>query len=313
MRKIEGLIAAVFTPFNNDGSLNLKMIPLLVEKMISDGLKGIFICGTNGEGLNMTINERMQVAEQFVMSAKGRILVFIHVGHTAVTESKKLAAHAASIGADAISSVPAFYFKPNSLHNLVNCIAEIASAAPSLPYYYYHVPAFTGNVDLIEFLDACKEKVPNLAGIKYTASTLYEYQSCLDYDNGKFDILSGFDEMLLSALAVGARGAIGSTYNFAVPFYHDIINLFRSGDISKARAIQAKMVQMIRILFKFSPIPAQRAIMKMLGYDLGPCRLPLVDLTDPEFKLLKESLEEIDFFNLLKQYDESNSPVVLDK
>ncbi|MDR6944271.1 dihydrodipicolinate synthase family protein [Mucilaginibacter pocheonensis] len=313
MRKIEGLIAAVFTPFNNDGSPNLNMIPLIVEKMVADGLKGIFVCGTNGEGLNMTIEERMQVSEKFVSSANKRILVFVHVGHSSIAESKKLAIHAAAIGADAISSVPAFYFKPSSVQNLVTCIAEIASAAPNLPYYYYHVPAVTGNIDIVDFLDACNKKIPNLAGIKFTSSVLHEFQLCLGYDHGKYDMLSGFDEMLLSALAVGANGAVGSTYNFAAPFYHDIISSFKKGDILKARALQAKVVEMIRILFKFSPIPAQRAIMKMLGYNLGPCRLPLVDLTDAEFILLKESLDTIDFFHLLKQYRESNSPVSLDK
>src|SRR5688500_17737818 len=153
MKKIEGLIAATFCAFNSDGSLNLSLIPSIVEKMIEDGLTGVFICGTNGEGPNLTIEERMAVAEAYVKAANKKILVLVHVGHSSIAECRKLAAHAAKIGADAISSVAAFYFKPGSVQNLVECMSEIASAAPQLPFYYYHIPTLTGvGMDMVEFL-----------------------------------------------------------------------------------------------------------------------------------------------------------------
>ncbi len=303
MMKLEGLVAATFGSFNDDGSLNLSLIPAIVDKMIDDGLTGVFICGTNGEGPNLTIEERMAVAEAYVKEANKRILVFVHVGHSSIAESKKLAAHAAHIGADAISSVAAFYFKPASAQNLVNCIAEIAAAAPSLPFYYYHIPHLTGVViDMIEFLRLSEEVIPNLAGIKYTATTIHEYQACLNYKNGKYDILYGLDEMLLSALAVGAKGAIGSTYTFAAPLYLKVMELFNADKQTEARQIQYNLVEMVRCILKFSPIPAQRAIMKMQGYELGPSRLPLVGLTKQEFSTLKASLDEAGFFELLNKH-----------
>jgi N-acetylneuraminate lyase len=303
MMKLEGLVAATFGSFNEDGSLNLSLIPAIIDKMIDDGLTGVFICGTNGEGPNLTIEERMAVAEAYVKEANKRILVFVHVGHSAIAESKKLAAHAAHIGADAISSVAAFYFKPASAQNLVNSIAEIAAAAPSLPFYYYHIPHLTGVViDMIEFLRLSEEVIPNLAGIKYTATTIHEYQACLNYKNGKYDILYGLDEMLLSALAVGAKGAIGSTYTFAAPLYLKVMELFNSDKQTEARQIQYKLVEMVRCIIKFSPIPAQRAIMKMQGYELGPSRLPLAGLTKQECSSLKASLDEAGFFELLNKH-----------
>src|SRR5687767_1811972 len=137
MRKIEGLIAAAFTPFHEDGSLNLDMVPSLVDKLVNDGLKGIFVCGSNGEGPNMTTEERMAVAESFKRAAGSRIQVYVHVGHSSIRESQRLARHAADIGADAISSVAAFYFKPGSTKILVDALHQIASAAPELPFYYY--------------------------------------------------------------------------------------------------------------------------------------------------------------------------------
>lgn len=300
--RIKGLVAAMFAPFKEDGSLNLSMVPGLVDKLIEDGLTGVFVCGTNGEGPNLTIEERMATAEAFVKAAGKRILVIVHVGHSSIAESRKLAEHAARIGADAISSVAAFYFKPVSVQNLVNCIAEIASAAPSLPFYYYHIPVLTGvGMDMEEFLRLSDTAIPNLAGIKYTAPTLHEYQACLSYEGGRYDILYGTDEMLLSALAVGAKGAIGSTYSFAAPLYLKVIEMYRAGQLKEARQMQLALVQMVRCFVKYPPIPAQRAIMKMLGWDLGPCRLPLTSLSAQDTATLQSALEALGFFRLLDE------------
>lgn len=301
--KIEGLIAATFSAFHEDGSLNLSLIPGLVDKLVDDGVTGVFLCGTNGEGPNLTIDERMAVAEAYVKAVNKRVLVLVHVGHPSIAESKKLAVHAAAIGADAISAVAAFYFKPGSVQNLVHCMAEIASAAPSMPFYYYHVPALTGvGMDMIDFLKLSETAIPNLAGIKYTAATIFEYQACVNYKNGKYDILYGYDEMLLSALAVGAKGAIGSTFTFAAPLYLKVIAAYREGRQTEAQQQQLKMVDMVRCLLKYSPIPAQKAIMEMLGYPMGPCRLPLVTLTVQEKSALQESLEEVGFLQLVEKH-----------
>jgi N-acetylneuraminate lyase len=297
MNKIEGLIAAAFTPFHEDGSLNLQLVPALVDKLHKDGLRGIFVCGSNGEGPNMTTEERMQVAEAFVKAANGRLLIIVHVGHSSIAESRILAAHAAEIGADAFSSVAAFYFKPVSVQNLVDCMAEIASAAPELPFYYYHIPQLTGvNMDMIEFLQSAGDLIPNLAGIKYTSPTIQEYQSCLNFEQGRFDILYGLDELLLPALSVGAKGAIGSTYTFAAPLYIKTMEAFNRGDLTGARAQHAYLVEVIRILLKYPPIPGQKAIMKMLGWDLGPCRLPLTTLGQESFDKFYKELDDLSFF-----------------
>ena len=300
MNKIKGLIAATFAAYHSDGSINLEIIPAIVDKMVRDGVSGVFICGTNGEGPNLTIDERKQIAEPYVKPANKRILVLVHVGHSSIAECRKLASHAEQIGADAISSVAAFYFKPSTVKNLVNSMAEIASAAPNTPFYYYNIPTLTGvALDMIEFLSQAEEAIPTLAGIKYTASTLHEYQACLNYKDRKYDILFGFDEMLLPALAVGAQGAIGSTYTFAAPIYLKVMELFRQGKLQEAAAMQLNSVNMVRELVKYPPIPAQRAIMKMEGFELGTCRLPLVALTEAEEQKFKSSLDEIDFFNII--------------
>lgn len=297
MKKIEGLIAAAFTPFYEDGSIKKDMIPSLVDKLVEDGIKGIFVCGSNGEGPNMTIEERKLVAEEFVKAAAGRLLIIVHVGHSSIADAKSLAVHAAEIGADAFSAVAAFYFKPSSVHNLVSCMAEIAAVAPELPFYYYHIPHLTGvGMDMMEFLKLADGLIPNLAGIKYTATTLQEYQACLNFEKGRYDILYGVDEVLLPALAVGAKGAIGSTYTFAAPLYQATVESFRKGDMKAARESHAYMVEVIRVLLKYPPIPGQKAIMKMLGWDLGPCRLPLTTLSQESYDEFYRQLDELGFF-----------------
>jgi len=295
---IQGLVAAAFTPFNEDGSLNLGLVPALVEKLLQDGVKGVFVCGSNGEGPNMTTEERMKVAEAFVQAANKRLLIIVHVGHSSIAESKRLAVHAQAIGADAFSSVAAFYFKPNSVETLVHCMAEIASAAPELPFYYYHIPILTGvGMDMVDFLTLAGNIIPNLAGIKYTSTTIYELQSCLELDGGKFDVLFGFDELLLPALSIGAKGAIGSTYAFAAPHYLKTIALHKQSKNEAARENHSFMVEVIRIFARYPSVPAQKAIMKMLGFDMGPCRLPLVTLGKSDYDKLESELQAISFFD----------------
>src|SRR3990170_1568335 len=296
MDHFKGLMAAPFTPFDKQGKLNLEIIPSYVDKMIADGLEGIFVCGSNGEGPNMTTEERIVAAKAFKHAAGSRIKVYVHVGHSSISESQRLAAHAREIGADAISSVAAFYFKPTSVKTLVDALAEIAAAAPDLPFFYYHIPHLTGmSMDMTELLKLGEKKIPNPKGIKYTSTTLWEYQLCLNAAAGKFDILFGLDEMLLPALAVGAKGAIGSTYTFAAPLYLEVIKSFEEGDLEEARRKMLYLVEMVKILLKFPPIPAQKAIVKRLGIDLGPCRLPLTTLSNTEESSLYEQLDEIGF------------------
>ncbi|TCK80845.1 dihydrodipicolinate synthase family protein [Albibacterium bauzanense] len=308
MKKIEGLIAASFAAYKDNGEINLDIIPEIVENLIADGLAGVFICGTNGEGPNLTIEERMAIAEAYVKAVNKRIIVMVHVGHSSIYEAKKLAAHAQGLGVDAISSVSAFYFKPSSVKALVISMAEIASAAPETPFYYYNIPHLTGiSMDMLEFLNLAEELIPSFRGVKYTASTLHEYEACLNHKDGKFDILFGFDEMLLPALAVGAKGAVGSTYTFAAPLYNRIIECFQNNQLKEARDLQMMSIKMVQSLVKFAPIPAQRAIVGFKGINLGPCRLPLLELKASDKELLIEELEKKEFFSTVKDCIKNHS------
>ncbi|MBE8721099.1 dihydrodipicolinate synthase family protein [Sphingobacterium pedocola] len=300
MNKVKGLIAATFAAYKKDGSIDLDAIPSYVEYLIEQNVSGVFVCGTNGEGPNLTVEERMAITEKYIASVAGRLLVFVHVGHSSIIEAQRLAAHAQEQGADYISSVSAFYFKPTSVNNLVDCMAQIAAAAPKLPFFYYHIPALTGiQIDMIQFLQLAEQKIPNLAGIKYTAATIHEYQACLHYKGGKFDILFGYDELLLPALAVGAKGAIGSTYNYGAKLYAKVMDYFSEGKLEEAEKLHFQAVKMIQLLVKYGPIPTQRAIMKKVGLNLGISRLPLVALNGEQEQNLYLDLSDSDFLSLV--------------
>jgi N-acetylneuraminate lyase len=294
------LHAAPFTPFDADGELALDRIPAYADHLIRTGVRGAFVCGSNGEGPNMTDAERMAVAEAWVKASGGRLRIFVHVGHSSIRSARALTEHAAAIGADAASAVAAFYFKPGDVEALVASMEAIASAAPSLPFFYYHIPTLTAlGLDMVQFLEIAGARIPNLGGIKYTASTIWEYQACLDAAKGAQEILFGFDEMLLPALAVGARSAIGSTYSFAAPLYLDVVRAYDAGDMAAARHRMSQLVAMVRVLLRYPPIPAQKAIMAHLGYDLGTCRLPLPLLSAEQRTGLISQMDALGLWTML--------------
>ncbi|WP_207510417.1 dihydrodipicolinate synthase family protein [Longitalea luteola] len=298
MSHLNGLISAPFTPMHPDGTINFSKVPDVVNLLIDNKVKGMFVCGSTGEGPSLTTEERKQLAEAFVKAANKRLLVFVHVGHNSITEARQLAAHAQQIGADYISATPSTYFKVDSIDLLVACLQEIAEGAPALPLYYYNIPALTGiSLDMVKLLEKAGDAIPSFAGIKYTAPLIHDYQACVNFNNNKYDILYGTDEMLLGALATGAKGFIGSTYNFVAPLYNALMEEFKKGNLKEAQRLQYISVEMVRVIVKYGGLRAQKAMMKLIGCDCGNVRYPLNPFKENEYKLLEADLRKIGFFD----------------
>lgn len=298
MQKLNGLIAAPFTPMNADGSLNLEMIPQYAAKLKKEGVSGVFICGTTGEGMLMAPEERMAVAEAWAREQTAGFKVIVHVGTTAYVQSKKLAAHAQEIGAYAVGCMGPLFLKPERVKDLVAFCAEVASAAPELPFYYYHIPSVSGvNLPMPEFLQQAGKVIPNLAGIKFTHHNMMEMLQCSQLDGGKWDILHGFDEVLLCGLSMGARAAVGSTFNYIAPLYNRIIKAFEAGDIDTGRRYQYQSVKFVEILIRYGGgVIGGKPVMKMIGLDCGPLRAPARNLSTEEMEQYERELKEIGFF-----------------
>lgn len=274
---LRGLVAATFTPFKADGSLDLRRIKPVIDRVIAQGANGLYVCGSTGEGPILTTDERKAVVEATVRAAAGRVPVIVQVGHNSIEEARLLAKHAQAAGADAFSATPPGYFKPQNLANFVECIAHVTSGAPKLPFYFYHIPILSGvRFDMVEFLELGSRKIPNLRGIKFSDPALHEMQACIAHASGRFDILFGVDEMLLGGLAFGAKGAVGSTFNFAAPLYHQIIKEFDSGNLAEAQRLQALASAMIRALVSHGTRDGLKAAMALTGKDCGESRLPTI-------------------------------------
>ena len=295
--RLSGLVAATYTPMTTTGALNLAAVPAIVDFLIADGVTGLYVCGSTGEGVSLSTRERQLVAEAYQSAVAKRVPVIVQVGHNSLAEAKQLAAHAKQIGADAISATCPSYFKVTSVDVLSDCMKELAGAAPELPFYYYHIPSLTGSsLNIAEFMQRAGRQIENLVGLKYTDTKLFEFQECLRLHDGRFDVVWGCDEMLLGALATGTQSAIGSTYNIAAPLYRRIIGAIEQGDLETARNFQAKSWEMIRTIGKYPFHPAMKQVLAMLGHDLGPCRLPQPALTAEQKELLHADLEAIGFF-----------------
>lgn len=296
--RLNGLIAATYTPLAADGSFNAKAVSPFVDHLLQQKVQGLYVCGSTGEGMSLASDERKSVAEAFVKAADRRVPVIVQVGHNSLQEARQLAAHAMEIGANVVSATCPSYFKVGDVQTLIDCMAEVASGAPQLPFYYYHIPALTGSsIDMIEFLSRAKQQIPNLAGLKYTDTKLFEFQECMELNNNEFDVVWGCDEMLLGALATGAQAAIGSTYNVAAPLYSSVMQAMKKHDLVEARRLQAKSVQMIRTLCQFPFHSAMKSVLTMQGFDMGHCRLPQVSLSEQQIVQLKTELDEIGFFD----------------
>ncbi len=292
-RRTEGLIAAPFTPMRADRTLDLNAVDSYAHRLHANGVVGAFICGTTGEGMSLTIDERCALAERWVAAAPAGLRVIVHVGHNSLPDCRTLAAHAESIGADSIACLAPSFFKPAGVDGLVAWCEQVAAAAPNLPFYYYHMPSMTGvSVNVSEFLGVAAKRIATLAGVKFTFEDLDDYQRCLELEDGRFDVLFGRDELLLSALARGARGAVGSTYNFAAPLYQTLIKAYRRGDRQQAAGLQALAVRMIDALVGSGapPVATFKWFMSWVCVDCGPSRLPLVDPTPEQIASLKSRL-----------------------
>ena len=307
--RLQGLIVACCTPLKANGSLHLEAVPLLVDHYRTSGVSGLYICGSTGEGISLTSEQRRATAEAFISAAAGDFVTLVNVSHNSVDEARSLGEHASKAGADVISAALPVYFDVETIDLAVQTIGEVASAAPNIPFYYYHFPARTrSKLDMRCFLEAAADRIPNLRGVKYTAPTLHEYQSCLEAAGGRFDMVWGLDEMLLSALTAGARSAIGSTYNVAAPAFLRLFDLFDRGELEEARELQTRLIELIRLLLSFPFFAALKSILTSWGIPCGPCRLPLPSLTETQERELHRQLDEFGLERLLRDAGDISRP-----
>ena len=290
--RLNDLIAASFTAFHADGSLNLDPIERHAELLARNGVSGVFVCGSTGEGVSMTTDERMRCFQRWCDVARGSLKVLAHTGHNSLGDAQALAVHAQQAGADAIATVAPSVLRPATGDDLVDWCAAVAAAAPDTPYYYYHIPVLTGvRHDMVRFMALASERIPTFAGIKFTDENLMEFGNCVAFGGGRYNLLYGRDEILLAGLATGAHGAIGSTFNYSAPVYNRVLAAFRRSDMPGAMREMTRARELVQILIDFGGAPAGKAMLKLCGIDCGPMRLPQRTLSAERFRQLAATLD----------------------
>lgn len=289
------LVAAAHTPFHPDGSLAPEVVPQQAAFLTKNGTRTVFITGSTGESHSVALEEKLTIYDAWAAASKATgIRVIGHVGSNCIEDSRKLAARAESLGFAAISALAPSYYKPSGVSGLIACCAAIAQAAPRTPFYYYDIPALTGfTLPMERFLLDAPAEIPTLAGIKFTNPDLVSYRRALDVAGDRFDLPWGVDEMLISGLATGARGGVGSTYNWSPGLYRNLISAFAAGDLAEARRLQSLSIAMIDAIAATGFLGTAKALMGRLGVPVGPARLPLGNPTPAQVDALMEKLNAL--------------------
>ncbi|MDR1284116.1 MAG: dihydrodipicolinate synthase family protein [Opitutaceae bacterium] len=313
------LIAAPFTPLAPDGSLNLSVIGAYATRLRRDGVVGVFVCGTTGEGLSLTNAERKQVAEAWRAALADdaqtgtqdgkKLTLIVHVGHTSIDDARDLAAHAERIGADGIAAIGPVYFAPSSDAALVETNRRIAAAAPATPFYYYHMPSMSRAAAPVgRWIAQMASAVPTFRGVKFTYEDFDDYAAALAWARARtqetgreHEVFFGRDEKLLSALKLGATGAVGSTYNFAAPLYLAVARAHAAGDQPEAERLQAFCTQAIDIIVRHGGLPAIKTTLALAGIDCGPMRVPLEMPGKAAVAALGKELGEIGYLEAIRR------------
>lgn len=304
IKAFKGVIPAVLTVFDKEENIDEVGMRQLVSFLIDQGVNGLYLTGSTGEGFTMTSEERKKVVEIVIDETAGRVPVVVHVGAIGTKISIDLAKHAESVGADGISSVPPFYWKFNE-NQIIKYYEDIASSC-SIPMIVYNVPL----VGLLG-MNAIKRlaKIENVKGIKYTALSQYEITQIKDEVGEEFLVYSGADEMAMSGLIAGADGIVGSFYNIMPELFINIYNAVKNKDLDEAQRLQKQAVEVIMYALQLPSFYAgMKVILKWMGINAGYCRRPFENLTEEDevkfkegFKKLKETydLKGIDFIDAI--------------
>lgn len=296
-QRLQGLVAATFTPMLPDGDIHYAVIDQYAQHIAGAGISGVFVCGTTGEFTSLTTEERKLILEHWIRAAEGRFKVIAHVGSDNQRESVELSRHAAESGAWGVGSIAPSFFKPSSVRDLIDFFKPVAAAAAELPFYYYNMPAMTGvSLSVAQFLQEGKQEIPNLAGVKYTHNNLMEMGDCIHLDNGAFEVLHGYDEILICGLALGAVAGVGSTYNYLASVYLNIMKAMEEGDLVSARVFQMQSIEVVKVIIKYGGgVRGGKAIMNLIGIECEECRLPIAPFGKEEYDSLRKDLEGIGF------------------
>jgi N-acetylneuraminate lyase len=296
MQKFHGAWPALITPSSETEAVDINVLQELTAYLLEKDIGGLYLCGSTGEGLFMSVEERKLTLEVVMDQVKDRVPVIVHVGSVATRDAVTLAEHAQAMGAEGISSLlPTVAWQEEStyLH-----YEAIAAAAPDLPFFAY---LFGGQTDAVALMQELLMRIPNIAGAKYTGGDMYEFSHIVELGNTaaanatQWTVFSGRDQDCLYAAMVGAPANIGTTLNVMPGIYREIRKLYEAGDLPQAQVLQTRANRVTRVLQDFGLFGALREAMRLLGFDCGKPRLPTPPFPADKRKAFHKALDTVDF------------------
>ena len=285
MKNLKGIYTALLTPFHEDGSINEKELARLVRHNLNLGADGFYVCGSTAEALMLNVEERKRIMNIVKENAENANLI-AHIGAISERDAHLLAAYARELDYDLISSVAPFYYK-FSFPEVRDYYFRLADRS-GMKMLVYHIPLYSGVGmgfdEMASFLNDDR-----FAGIKYTSNDFFTMERAKAAFPDKL-ILNGYDEMILSGLAMGADGGIGSTYNFMADKFVLIRKLFHEGKVEEARKVQNEANRIIAVLIRIGVMQAEKEIMNQLGFDFGSCLPPFSKIPEEGKELLKKEV-----------------------
>ncbi|MCR5072559.1 MAG: dihydrodipicolinate synthase family protein [Clostridiales bacterium] len=291
LKKYQGIFPAFFACYDENGAISPARVREFTQYLIDKGVTGLYVGGSSGECIYQSVAERKLLLENVMEVAKGKIVIIAHVACNNTSDSRELAAHAESLGVDAIAAIPPIYFHlpPYAIAKYWN---DISDAAPNTDFIIYNIPQLAG-VALSSDLLREMLKNPHVIGVKNSSMPVQDIE--MWRDEGAI-VFNGPDEQLLSGLAAGAVGGIGGTYAAMPELYLAIYRLYGEGKIARAREIQDACCHMIYKMCscKGNMYAVIKAVLREQGGpDVGSVRAPLYELQSEDMPIVKELAEEI--------------------
>ncbi|MTQ96824.1 N-acetylneuraminate lyase [Pseudoflavonifractor sp. BIOML-A6] len=288
-KKYQGVFPAFYACYDGDGALSAERTRSFTRYLMDKGVKGLYVGGSSGECIYHSVAERKLVLENVMAEAKGKLTVIAHVACNNTADSQELAAHAESLGVDAIASIPPIYFHlpPYGIAEYWN---DISAAAPNTDFIIYNIPQLAGVALTLPLLREMRKNL-RVIGVKNSSMPTQDIQMWKDEGGADFVVMNGPDEQFISGLAMGATGGIGGTYAVMPELFLKAYELFQGGRVAEARAVQNDIC---RIIYKLCEAhgnlyAVMKAVLRKHGQDLGGVRKPLPGLIDSDATIADEA------------------------
>ncbi|WP_309082796.1 N-acetylneuraminate lyase [Chelativorans sp.] len=288
MTKLEGIFSALLTPFSEDESIDRRSIAPLIDFQVRLGVDGVYVGGSSGEAMLQSLEERAAYLSQVAEAAGGRLKLIAHVGTIATRDALSLAEAAAKTGYQAISAIPPFYYDFSRPEVMAHYRA--LADASGLPLIVYNFPARTSSFTLAELVELLSHS--NIIGIKHTSSDMFQLERIRNAAPEAI-VYNGYDEMCLAGLAMGAQGAIGTTYNFMGDVFVALRAAAAAGRLEEARKLQVMANRVVQVLIKVGVMPGSKALLEIMGVPCGHSRRPFRRIEPADTAALREAIAPI--------------------